>query len=816
MATQNGIGVKIKQLLTDVRAHWNEAPDGRYMPYKEVAGYSVGGIGIKFLAVMATKMILSATSVLIGNTLGVQPLDMYVLYLITVIANIPLSGIRANIIDNTRSREGKYRPYIVKMAIPSAIVTILFVWFPYNEFGALFGEGMIFGREKAYVVTCAVILILNFFQIFFYNFFSEAYTNLIHVLSPNTQERTDVLTIKGVLYSLAPSILDLAMPIFAQLLTNNNIYDIRLYRYIYPPLSIISILFSIMVYVSTKEKIVQARTHVVHIKFMDSLREVIKNKYFWVIAMGGWLGFLETSMSVVLGWLYTYGGICSGAAYSVILFFCQNAGLIGMLIAPFAIRKWGKRFVLIATNCLNIVFISLMLPVVQIIDMTGTSNSFVDTWLPLLLLVVCFWMNNLMNAFGQILSPSIQADIRDYQQYVTGERIDGMFSTITAVGGLITVATSGVVNILYDKFGINEATAQQVISNPDVMNKVLRNGGVVKDIISAADTSSIAYFSLYDADVLQTVLRVLIIASIAGAVINVTPYFFYDLTELKQQGMIRVLKIRAFFEDFGNNALSDKDLIEVVEMVENANGLIKENEAPLSKAEIKAARASKDKEAIKQAKENYKTAVKRNTEIKLAPFVIGEMNRFESELGKMQIADATMICNAGLHGLENTDISLLKKELSDAKKLPRKTEEEKEIRKYKISFCRTRITAAKYYKKYYKSGKAIEKPDDTHMNELFNVEENYDKQEDVLYKKLFEAKERKNKQQIKELNQEIKMLKGKFRALNKQINEEQEFRLSYTRSVKPLLDAQKLLNQFENYSHFNEIKARYDEVKSNA
>lgn len=812
MASQS-LSAKAKQLFTNVRSHWNEAPEGRYMPFKEIVGYAGGGIGIKFLAIMATNMILSATNVLIGNTLGVQPLDMYILYLISVIVNIPLAGVRANIIDNTRSKEGKFRPYLVRMAIPSAIVTITFVWFPYKEFGALFGEGMLFGREKSYIVTCAIILVLNFIQMFFYYFFAEAYDNLIHVLSPNTQERADVATIKGVVYSLAPSILSLAMPIFAQLFTNNNMYDIRLYRYIYPPLAIASIVLSIVVYVNTKEKIVQAKTHVIHIKFADSLREVLKNKYFWVIAMASWLGFLETAMSVVLGWLYNYGGICDGATYSFITLICQNAGLVGMLIAPLAIRKWGKRFVLVATNCMNIVFISLMLPVVRTIDMTGTSDNPIETWLPLILLVICFWMNNLMNAFGQILSPSINADIRDYQHYITGERIDGMFSTITAVGGLVTVASSGIVNFLYDKFGINEETAQMVMNNPEVMNKVLRNGAVVKDVIEKSNSSSISYFSLYDENILQTILSVLVLASILGAVINVTPYFFYDLTELKQQGMIKVLKIRAFFEDFGNNTLSDKDLVEVVEMVGTAKELVNETEVSLSKAEIKAARTPEEK---KFAKENYKKAVKRNTEIKLAPFVVNEMNRFESELGKLQIADATLICNEGLAGLGEVDMKLLKEELKKAKALPNKTEEEKELSKYKINFCRTRITAKKYYDKYYNAENPINVPDDTELNKLFNVEEKYNEQEDVLYKKLFEARENKDKQQVKELNKQIKELKEKFRKLNKQINDEQNRRLSYTRSAKPLLDAQKLLRQVENYAHFDEIKAHYEEVKVTA
>ena len=324
---------KVGAVVKEAKMHWNEPPHGRYMPYKEIISYAGGGIGVKFLAVMATNMILSATNVLIGNTLGVEPIDMYIMYFISVIANIPLSGIRANIIDNTRSKEGKYRPYIVKMGIPSAIVTILFVWFPYNQFGALFGEGNFFGKPRAYVVTCAIILLLNFIQNFFYYFFSEAYDNLIHVLSPNTQERADVSTIKGVIYSLAPSILSLAMPIFAQLLTNNNLYDIRLYRYIYPPLAILSVMLSIVVYVNTKEKIVQAKTHVIRIKFMDAIKAVAKNKLFWVISLAGWVGFLETTYQQMLNWCYEYRskGDISAGEYSILGLIVGNAQLWGML-----------------------------------------------------------------------------------------------------------------------------------------------------------------------------------------------------------------------------------------------------------------------------------------------------------------------------------------------------------------------------------------------------------------------------------------------------------------------------------------------------
>lgn len=792
---------KIGKLIANIRLHWNEPAKGNYMPYKEVLAYAGGGIGVKFLAVMATNMILSTTNVLIGNTIGIAPLDMYVLYVLSVLSNIPLSGIRANIIDNTRSKEGKYRPYIVKTGIPSAIITILFVWFPYDKLESIVGSGMIFGKEKAYVATCVVVLLLNFGQQFFYNFFYEAYDNLLHVLSPNSQERTDVASIKGVVYSFAPSILGLVMPLGAQLFTNDNMYDIRLYRYIYPPLCILSIGLCIVIYANTKEKIVQAKTHVIQIKFMDSMREVIRNKYFWIIALAGWLGFLESAVNTMLQWLYNYGGICNGAEYSLITLFCQNAGLVGMLLAPICIRKWGKRGVLIMTNVFNVVFILLMYPFINV----------------LFILVFCFWMNALMNAFAQILTPTIQADIRDYQQYVSGERIDGMFSTITAIGGIVTLATSSVLPMIYEKFGINEVVARSVMNNPEVMNRVLDNGAVVGDVINKAianGSANISYFSLYDPDILSSMLRILIIVSALGALINVIPYFFYDLTELKQQGIIKVLKIRAFFEDYGNNTLSDRDLVEVIEMVKTANELSDEQVKPLSKADIKAARKAKNKEALAEAKKIYKQERTRNTEIQLAPFVIKELNCFDGELGKLQLANAQKIAAMGLQGLETVSIAELKEELRKAKGLPKGTEEEKEIRQYSINFSRTRLTARKYQKEYYEGKDPIKVPDDTAINELFRMEEVYSEQEDELYKALYKAKEDKDKAKIKELNTELKALKNNIKKLNKDIRDEQNKRVFYNRSAKPWVDAVKLLKQAENYSHFSEIEKLYEDAKN--
>lgn len=131
-------------------------------------------------------------------------------------------------------------------------------------------------------------------------------------------------------------------------------------------------------------------------------------------------------------------------------------------MAPFFIRKYGKKNVQIVTNLLNIVFILAM------ILFTGKITS-ATIWMVLL----CLYCNGIVGAFAHILNPAIQADIRDYQQYRTGERIDGMFAAVATIGSVITLITSSVIPTLQEKLGMNVETARRVVNDSALMARKL-------------------------------------------------------------------------------------------------------------------------------------------------------------------------------------------------------------------------------------------------------------------------------------------------------------------------------------------------------
>lgn len=797
---------KLTELLSNLKTYWKVPMKGRYMTFREIASYAGGGIGAYMIITLGTACLLAVNNTLLSSTLGIDPTDMYVMYVIAVIANIPLTGIRANIIDNTRNKAGKYRPYIVTMAVPAAIICNLMVWFPYSKLSDWLGDGMIFGETKAYFAKCAIVMVLNLLLHFFYYFFYDAYENLIHLLSPNSQERTDVSSVKAVVYSLAPTLVNLFTPIIAGQIFHTNMTDIRVYRFLYPIITVIGIILCIVVYKYTEEKIVQARTHIVQIKFIDAFKAVIKNKYFWIISLAGWLGFLETSYGNIMYWLYNYGAACGGTAYGLIQTIYGNASLWGMLAAPFCIRKWGKKSVLIVTNVFNIIFILMMLPFTNEIDN-----------LTIWLILGCLYLNALMGSFAHILNPAIQADIRDYQQYKTGERIDGMFGAVGTIGAIITLATSSVLPIIYEKGGLTRANAIKVTSNPQILNKIvdIENNKTVGQLLAeqmanGQNNYENAYSALYDTNVLLSLIKVLIVVAALGALLNVIPYIWYDFNELKQKSIVRVLKIRALFEDFGNNALKDEALVEGVDIIRTAKEYVDKDKKSPSKKSYK---GIKDKDAKKEAKNAYKADLDFNDEIEISKFICDELNKFDSLSFAEAVNLSRNIYNAGISGLYHIDINTINDGISSAKAMPKTNKEEKEARKLCIEIAKNRKSSYKTIKKYFKDEASFKQPDFAVLENYFDTEDECDKTLKTLYLDLNSAKKAKDKSKATSLKAEIKTVQAKRNEARKNSKKEMDKHAYFNRAAKPYLDAEKLVKQSENYTHLEEIFAMYEDAK---
>lgn len=735
---------KLTSLFLSLKTNWKTPPKGRYIPFKEIVSLSVGGIGVKFIVYCVSNMIISIGNSLIGNTIGIDPSAMYVIYIISVLSGFPLTALRAKMIDNTRSMKGKYRPYIISMGIPTVILGIGFIWMPY-EYMSL-------------TAKCVTVLLFNIGFQFFYNFMTDAYDSLINVLSPNTIERTDVYAVKSVVENLSPSIASIFLPLVAKLITGDNtLYDLRVYRYLYPPMLIVGFAVSVLVYVNTQERIVRPKNHIIQISFLDAFRAVARNKYFWIISLAGWIGFLESSFNTIIGWMYNYQAACSAAEYSIIVAISGNASFWPNLFAPYLIRRFGKKKVLIFSNLMNVAFIATMLPVIR---MNGGSIIWV--------LLVCTFINQLLTSLGHFMNPSLNADIRDYQQYITGERIDGMFAAVGLIGSVITLATSSVLPAIYERAGLNREVA-----------------------LSLGFDGSNVYDVLYNQEYFAHICSVLIVASIVGAALNVIPFFFYDLTETKQRAMVSVLKIRAMFEDYGSGVLSNDSLAEAVEIVEDARLY-----------------AGKSVQGLPKDKSERKRIREENEKIEISEFVLSELNRFNTSEGMAELEDAKRIVSAGLDGFMTVE-GISKKQ---AKSMPKSTPQEKEKRREAIARTEKMKIAAKTIRKYYKDG--LSEFDSSVFEKLFAAEDEIRERITETLAKIKASKESGEKIYLSELKSELSEYRKTEREVKLEIKKATRQKIIFGRAAKPYIDAQKRINQAENYSRYDELAAKYKELKA--
>lgn len=729
---------QIKEKLSDAVVYWNKPLKGRQMPFKEVASYSVGGIGVYFIKMIAMTVLISATNVVLSNATGIPPRHLLVIYYITVIAGIPLTAVKAHMIDGLRMKTGKYRPWILGMGVPTVILCLLLVYTPYS----------IMPKTMVYIITTVYSVALNFT----YYFFEEAYENLLFLLSSNTQERADVSSIKSITYSFAPTVYSPLIPLMVGILGVNDIYDIKIYQVLFPIIAVIGVALSVLTFANTKEKLVQAKTHVVEIGFFEAIKAVAKNKYFWIISLAGWIGFLEGAMSYVLTWLYNYAHLCTDGQYAIITLIYGNASLWGMIAAPFCIRRWGKKWTLIVTNLFNIVFISGLYPAVAL----HVSYPQYCIWAVLFFL----YLNALMGSFALILTPSINADIRDYQHYITGERIDGMFAAVGLITSFITMATNTVIPLVFDKYGIND-------------NNGFDNAF---DILK------------YEPDTLYSLIHLLIGMSIIGAALNVIPYFFYDLSEKKQRAMVAILKVRAVFEDFGNGMLLDKDLVEGVDIMhQSAEDSVREP-VPVDK--------TLGKKAMRKTR-------KENDDIDIGRMVLDEYHKFEGEEFTFKYNKAQAVVSGGIEGIINFDVN----DLETARNMPKNTEIEKAKRRYCVEQAKLMLVGRNNIIKKYNG----EMPtfDESKFEDLFAQEEANEEAQRLTYEEIDAAKTGDEKIAAKA---KIKTLKEQSHAIEKAIKITTKENNVYSHTVKAYSQAEKLVKQRDNYLRFAEIEAMYDDA----
>ena len=271
---------------------------------------------------------------------------------------------------------------------------------------------------------------------------------------------------------------------------------------------------------------------------------------------------------------------------------------------------------------------------------------------------------------------------------------------------------------------------------------------------------------------------VLIIASIVGAVLNLIPYLFYDLTEEKHRGYVNVLKIRAMFEDYGNNELDEGQLVEAMEIINASRNNLQKKE--IDKSKLKEAKKLRDKAekiaSVEKARAEIRAIKNHNKLISSLPIVGEELNKFNTHRYQAQLERAKQTISLG----EVYLYSEWKDEKLAAKRMSKATKEDRVIRADAIKLALEKKRSYKLLKKYGSDNLTV--PDNSIPEEI--------------------------KSRTFSNEKERRAAKRELKAYTKGVS-------VYRRITKPYYDAKNLIIQEENYNRLYEIEAMYKKVISN-
>lgn len=690
--SKKSLSQKIRNTVSLAKKYWHEPPKGNYIPYKETAALSGAGFGVNWTILLASTIALNASNFLVGASIGLRPMDLQIMLNVANLVGIPIGLFRSWYYDNHNLTGGKFLPFIKRTGFPIVLISLIFVWLPYES--------------MTYITKAVAVWFMYMLLNIFLSFYNESYTYFQQIITPDAQERATVMSISQVIYSLAPTISNLFIPMIAGWTWGlNNIWT---YRIIYPVFTVIGFIISTIFFRKVKERLILPKKKPEPVRMLDAIREVAKNKYYWIVQSANWVVFLESGYGVVLGWsfVYAFNGeyqASLGVANTVI----GNAALWSMLLAPIAIKAMGKRNLLITANSINIAVLIILY----------------FTYKNLILICVLWYFNTFINTFWNIVQHNISADMRDYHQWKTGVRVDGLFGPLGMIGTVIGIFTGMVYPAIYEKMGLIED-----------------------------------YNVLYDDTIRNNLFEVLIICSAFGALLNLIPFCFYDLTENKHRAYVDVLKIRAMFENYSMGVLDDGELRECMEIIYQAKELFGKNKIPV------------DKKAEKSVRKEIK---EKNLAIERASIIMEDLNKFSSEAGKIRLENAKKeSLKSSVYYYENA-----RNELKEAKNLPKSSNEEKEIRSDAIKLARSKKEASALIKKY--GIENITVPDEKLKSEIIN-------------------REAKSFVDSLKIRRELKaFLKAES---------------IYMRATKPHRDAESLVAQANYYTHYEELEKKYSSL----
>lgn len=336
--------------------------------------------------------------------------------------------------DRTKSRWGKYRPYLLWFAVPFAVMGV------FTFFTPQFGQT---GKLIYAYVSYSLMMIV-------YSLINVPYASLLGVMSPDPKERNTLSSYRMsfafigsfVTFMLLQPLIDFFSTKFDSNAVSHATESISTSPIGWVmgvgAIGVICIVLFLLCFSWTKERVQQIDTDE-KVSVKHDLKLLFKNSPWWILVGTGLAALLFNAIrdSVAIYYFRDYVQVnyrMTGTGWDIATIYFligQAANLIGVMLAPSISAKYGKKrtyaIAILIAGVLSTGFYFIPNNITYILILQFFTSMFAGYVLPLL------W--------------SMFADIVDYQELTTGRRASGLIFSSSSMsqklGWALGAAMSG-------------------------------------------------------------------------------------------------------------------------------------------------------------------------------------------------------------------------------------------------------------------------------------------------------------------------------------------------------------------------------------
>ena len=452
---------------------------------KEVLAYSVAGLGQNIICQLVTTFFM----LYMTDVAGVSATWLAWMFLAARLFDALNDPVMGSIVEMTRTRQGKMRPYLKYSPIPIAILTVLlFVNLPVGETGK-FAFGTVIYLLWGIAYTSVDV----------------PYWGLASSMTSDTEKRNTILTVARLFCTIGSG----AVSVFIPIIIGDN--TIATQRILYPIVALVCVLIAVPTfwvgYKGTKERFYDAETDG-KFTLIKNLKLLGKNKPALLIILVGVLGSLRTIYMTTAVYYAKYN-LQDFDLAGVIFLLVVPGGLAATLLTPVLSKRFGKKTIFIWSHIIG----GALLVLLYIIGLpTGTSLAAQIAFYIIIIIA------GVPSGFSNIMTYSMIADSIDYLEDKTGERAEAFcFSLQTFISKIGMAMTAFVTLMVLGKYGYDASFAEP---------------GAIDDLWGTPE-----FQRVLEGNWMATTL-LCGVSMLACAV----PLFFYTFTEKKQkEAVARVL-----------------------------------------------------------------------------------------------------------------------------------------------------------------------------------------------------------------------------------------------------------------------------------